>query len=194
MKYFKPITLVAFYAMVCLFVNAQASKNIDVVQTKSGAVSGAVNMDGSIHVFKGIPFAAPPLGDLRWKAPQPVQPWTGVKQCSGFWSKPYAGIAGAIQYVERRVSNTKEPISEDCLYLNVWSGAIFQRKKAGAGMDIWRRLYQWRQRRAHLRWRGNGEERNCVCKPQLPGRYLWIFCPSCNSPKNRPIMRPAIMD
>ena len=44
-----------------------------VVQTNAGKVSGTINKDGNIHIFKGIPFAAPPVGELRWKAPQPVK-------------------------------------------------------------------------------------------------------------------------
>ena len=49
-----------------------------VVKIKSGAISG-IEKNG-IHIFKGIPFAAPPVGDLRWKAPQPVKPWTNIKE------------------------------------------------------------------------------------------------------------------
>ncbi len=81
----------------------------------SGRVSGAISEnDPAVLVYKGIPYAAPPVGDLRWRPPQPVKPWTGVKaanafgpQCLGrnFGSAPLAGS------------------SEDCLYLNVWTPA-----------------------------------------------------------------------
>jgi para-nitrobenzyl esterase len=65
-------------------------------------------------VFKGIPFAAPPVGDLRWKAPAPVEPWTGVKKADAF--------ADACMQAPNSQGNTA-PVSEDCLYLNVWTPA-----------------------------------------------------------------------
>jgi para-nitrobenzyl esterase len=68
-------------------------------------------VDNGVAAFKGIPFAAPPVGDLRWQAPRPVIPWNGVKQASAF-ALPCAQVADA------------EPeSSEDCLYLNVWTSA-----------------------------------------------------------------------
>src|SRR5436190_11507164 len=56
--------------------------DLGVVKTDAGLVSGTVS--GDIHIFKGIPFAAPPVGDLRWKAPQPVKQWSGIKICDKF--------------------------------------------------------------------------------------------------------------
>lgn len=73
-----------------------------------GAIEGAIK-DG-VSVFKGIPFAAPPVGDLRWKAPQPVRPWEGVREAKEFGPAPMQG------------SLFGGP-SEDCLYLNVWTAA-----------------------------------------------------------------------
>src|ERR1700730_18346480 len=58
------------------------------VKTKSGTVEGSTSADGKIQVFKGIPFAAPPVGDLRWKEPQPVKPWGGVRKCESFGPSP----------------------------------------------------------------------------------------------------------
>lgn len=55
-----------------------------VVKTKSGPITGMTNPDGDIRIFKGIPFAAPPVGPLRWQPPQPVQKWKGVKECTAF--------------------------------------------------------------------------------------------------------------
>jgi len=80
-----------------------------------GAVEGVV-ADG-IASFKGVPFAAPPVGDLRWKAPQPVVPWEGVRKAAAF-------APGPMQDTEFGKSiNGDAPVSEDCLYLNVWTGA-----------------------------------------------------------------------
>lgn len=80
------------------------------VMTDAGLVQGALAADGGV-AYKGLPFAAPPVGDLRWKAPAPVTPWAGVRQatqpghaCKQDGSRPPAGVANS---------------SEDCLYLNV---------------------------------------------------------------------------
>jgi para-nitrobenzyl esterase len=90
---------------------------VDPIATDAGLVSGTVAVeDGAeVHVYKGIPFAAPPVGDLRWKAPQPVEPWEGVLECTEFapiapQSRDYALTEGVEQ-------------SEDCLYLNVYTPA-----------------------------------------------------------------------
>jgi para-nitrobenzyl esterase len=86
----------------------------EITQAKitGGAVSGVAS-DG-ISIFKGIPFAAPPVGDLRWKAPAPVKSWTGVKKADAFSS--------ACMQAANSQGNTS-PVSEDCLYLNVWTPA-----------------------------------------------------------------------
>jgi para-nitrobenzyl esterase len=78
------------------------------VQLTYGQVSG-VELDNDVTVFRGIPFAAPPVGDLRWKAPQPPIPWQGVRAANTF---------GATCMQRGRAL-----MSEDCLYLNVWTKA-----------------------------------------------------------------------
>jgi para-nitrobenzyl esterase len=79
------------------------------VKTAGGLVQGTIE-DG-LTVFKGIPFAAPPVGDLRWKAPQPAAKWDGVLQAVKFAPGPIQG------------GNPPSGKSEDCLYLNVWTPA-----------------------------------------------------------------------
>lgn len=78
------------------------------VKVESGWIQGTVT-DG-LAVYKGIPFAAPPVGELRWKAPQPVQKWEGVKNATKFGPGPMQ-------------NGNPNDYSEDCLYLNVWSPA-----------------------------------------------------------------------
>ncbi|MDC6387457.1 carboxylesterase family protein [Maribacter sp. PR1] len=78
------------------------------VKIADGIVQGVV--EDSLTIFKGIPFAAPPVGDLRWIAPQPVKPWEGVKQTTEFGPAPIQG-------------NDQNGKSEDCLYLNIWTPA-----------------------------------------------------------------------
>jgi para-nitrobenzyl esterase len=77
-----------------------------------GVVSGVV--ENGITVFKGVPFAAPPTGDLRWRAPGPVKGWSGVRKADAF--------ANACMQPPNSQGNTA-PVSEDCLYLNVWTPA-----------------------------------------------------------------------
>ena len=93
-------------------VGSTAQQSGPVVETATGQVRGAI--DGDVASFKGIPFAAPPIGDLRWRAPQPVEPWDGVREATEFGAHcPQApffnqGTFGA------------DP-DEDCLYLNIWA-------------------------------------------------------------------------
>jgi para-nitrobenzyl esterase len=101
-------------ALVLLSVLPIHAVQAQVTQAKvtGGAVSGVAS-DG-MTIFKGVPFAAPPVGDLRWKAPAAVTPWSGVKQADGF--------ANACMQAPNSQGNTA-PVSEDCLYLNVWTPA-----------------------------------------------------------------------
>ena len=81
----------------------------DPVELNSGKVSG-VALDSGVQVYRGIPFAAPPVNDLRWKAPQPPVPWEGVLTADEF---------GPVCMQQR----SEALMSEDCLYLNVWTKA-----------------------------------------------------------------------
>lgn len=86
------------------------------VKTTGGLLKGATSADGRLHVFKGIPFAAPPVGEFRWKEPRPVVPWEGARDATEFGPHCVQGqIFGDISF--------PRPASEDCLNLNVWSPA-----------------------------------------------------------------------
>jgi para-nitrobenzyl esterase len=89
------------------------------IETKSGRIKGAFEED--LYVFKGIPFAAPPVGKFRWLSPQPVLPWKGTRESLTFGPiAPQIGsTSGPLQ--ESPVDETQ---SEDCLYLNVWSPGL----------------------------------------------------------------------
>lgn len=103
--------------------------NADIVKTDAGSVSGITNKDKSIHIFKGIPFAAPPVDELRWKAPQPVKPWTGIKKCVSFSASPMQASPVPFSMWSEEFLIPKVPISEDCLYLNVWTSSTSPNKK-----------------------------------------------------------------
>nr|WP_319376137.1 carboxylesterase family protein [uncultured Methanoregula sp.] len=94
----------------------QKAPDTTVVKTDAGYVSG-INQDG-IRVYHGIPFAAPPTGDLRWRPPAPVQPWEGVKQ-----AKEYSAICPEAVKATPSPGSQPQNMSEDCLYLNVWTPA-----------------------------------------------------------------------
>ncbi len=94
------------------------------VQTESGRVSGVTS--AGITSFKGIPFAAPPVGDLRWKAPRPPASWQGVRRADQFGTGCFQNKSGAFgpwsaEYIAKNAMEGGS--SEDCLYLNVWTGA-----------------------------------------------------------------------
>ncbi|HVU12006.1 MAG TPA: carboxylesterase family protein, partial [Phototrophicaceae bacterium] len=109
----KRLVFGVFFLLVTLMLTVtgvSGQSDPTIVQTQSGAVQGA--LANGVIAFKGIPFAAPPVGDLRWRAPQPVQPWTGVKQTTAF-------VHDCMQVVVDFEPIQTTP-AEDCLYLNVW--------------------------------------------------------------------------
>lgn len=106
-------------AAALLFASTAASAAItEPVKLDSGLVSGAAGIDAAVRVFKGIPFAAPPVGPLRWKAPQPPAKWDSVKQAIAFGPRCMQGGGGG-----RAGGPPAPPTSEDCLYINVWTAA-----------------------------------------------------------------------
>jgi len=103
------------FLIVAFLTSAFAQTAFSQIQTAKvtgGEVQGVV-AEG-ISIFKGIPFAAPPVGELRWKAPAPVQAWTGIKKADAY------GLA-CMQAANSMGNNA--PVGEDCLYLNVWTPA-----------------------------------------------------------------------
>ena len=75
---------------------------------------------GRVRVYRGIPYAAPPVGDLRWRPPQPVEPWEGVREATRFASQCWQGDGASPDYAFLQM-NPRSNRSEDCLYLNIWS-------------------------------------------------------------------------
>jgi para-nitrobenzyl esterase len=105
-----------FPALIALVVfTVPTWAQISTTTVTGGKIQGIIKDD--IASFKGIPFAAPPVGDLRWKAPQPVKPWNGIRKADAFAPGPMQDTSFG------NPKGTAQKISEDCLYLNVWSGA-----------------------------------------------------------------------
>ena len=95
------------------------------VKTDAGPVEGGISADGRVRAFKGIPFAAPPVGDGRWKAPGPVAPWAPARKAIAFGPRcPQGRIFGDMVF--------RDEMSEDCLYINVWTPAA----KAGEKLPV----------------------------------------------------------
>ncbi len=104
------------FALLGLLMGGFACQPASPTQVKvtGGVVDGVI--ENGLRVYKGIPFAAPPVGELRWKAPQPVEPWEGVHMADKF--------APPCPQMSFSYPGTKKPeTSEDCLYLNIWSPA-----------------------------------------------------------------------
>ena len=104
----RALGIVATAVCCCLSLTAAP---LAPVHVEGGLVEGIA--DGDLTVYKGIPFAAPPAGDLRWRAPQPVQKWEGVRKADHYAPACVPSMGGP----------APSGISEDCLYLNVWTPA-----------------------------------------------------------------------
>jgi para-nitrobenzyl esterase len=85
--------------------------------TSNGVIEGLYDTKEGIQMYLGVPFAKPPVGDLRWKAPQPIDNWKDVKPTKSFSARPVQGI------VFGDMHSRSAGMSEDCLYLNVWAPA-----------------------------------------------------------------------
>ena len=117
------IYLFALTMLYNLEVNAQ-NNNSFAVQTKigNGIIEGNYDTKSGIQTYFGVPFAKPPVGNLRWKAPQPLDNWTGVKQTKKFAARPMQKL------IWGDMNSRSNGVSEDCLYLNVWTPTTYKTK------------------------------------------------------------------
>ena len=103
-------------------VAQQTRGGSDLVRVDGGQLSSPAGAAGSVRAFKGIPYAAPPVGDGRWRAPGPVVPWDGVRAADRFGASCVQAQPGSrLPWTEEFM--TQGPVSEDCLFLNVWTAA-----------------------------------------------------------------------
>src|SRR5882672_2807894 len=106
--------IIAIVAFLLAGVTPAAAKE---VRTRSGVVAGS--LEDGVAAYKGVPFAAPPVGANRWRDPQPVASWRGVKQTTALrpgcpQQARTSGVFGAMP----------QTFAEDCLYLNIWTPAV----------------------------------------------------------------------
>ena len=106
----------------------------EIVKLRQGELQGVYNRDKSVEVYAGIPYAQPPVGELRWREPQDAQPWEGVLKADAFAPMSmqqqkgalYDSLSRIIGYHDYEITlddNYTEPVSEDSLYLNIWKPA-----------------------------------------------------------------------
>src|SRR5436190_24312766 len=88
---------------------------VTVVRTGRGALRG-VRADG-LEVYRGVPYAAPPDGELRWRSPRPVTPWSGTRDATAF------GPIAPQDISPERLARRGQTMAEDCLSLNIWTPA-----------------------------------------------------------------------
>jgi para-nitrobenzyl esterase len=110
---------VLFLLSALIPVAEAQDKNAFPVQVKveQGIIEGNYNTHNGIQTYFGVPFANPPIGELRWRAPQPADPWEGVKETKTFGPRPMQTM------VFGDMKSRSAGVSEDCLYLNIWTPA-----------------------------------------------------------------------
>ena len=110
--------------LAALSALAACSTPNPVLTVSGGKIQGILTDSSQVLVYKGIPYAAPPVGDLRWQAPQPIPAWDGVKICDTFGPIAWQpGNAPGTFYGDEFYWEGTPEQSEDCLYLNVWAPA-----------------------------------------------------------------------
>jgi len=115
-------------------VDVKNPEKTEVVHVKQGDLTGVVAEDGEIEIYAGIPYAKPPVGDLRWKEPEPAESWEGILEADHFapmfmqtTNVPiYDSLVEIIGYHDYHISlkdNYRPAVSEDALYINIWKPA-----------------------------------------------------------------------
>jgi para-nitrobenzyl esterase len=119
-----------FLLILILLALASCNDSNPVLTIEGGKIAGVPTPTKGVIAYKGIPFAAPPVGDLRWKEPQPVVPWEGVKKADTYGDAASQTTWDPESFYGRewRASGSV-PFTEDCLYLNIWTPAAGKKDK-----------------------------------------------------------------
>lgn len=117
------------FVMACAILGLASCQKAELglqVKTQQGVIEGLADEAGTIKMYLGVPFAAAPVGDLRWREPQPAQAWEGVRDAKEFGPDPMQkNVFGDMAFRGPKRS-------EDCLYLNIWTPA----KKVNEGLPV----------------------------------------------------------
>jgi para-nitrobenzyl esterase len=113
----KPVTYILFLiSLVHISYGQSANEQLSmIVKTENGLLQGEA--ESGIRTFKGVPYAQPPIGDLRWKEPQPVKNWEGIRKADHF------GPRAMQKYIYSDMQFRSDGVNEDCLYLNIWTSS-----------------------------------------------------------------------
>ena len=142
MKSFNLLVAITFMLLNAFYTSTVKAQDMQTIKVEQGILQG--KLINNLAVFKGVPFAKPPIGELRWKVPQSVEKWQGVKQAFEYAPAPI------------QAGNPASGISEDCLYLNIWTPAKSSNDKVP--VLVW--IY------------GGGFSFGASSDPVFDGRYL----------------------
>ena len=115
--------MILLAASALLLAACKTETKCPVLSVEGGQVQGVTTDVPGVVAYKGIPYAAPPIGELRWKEPQPVVPWDGVMVADRFGHPGYQAVHYPGGYFTEWGYGEEAQCSEDCLYLNVWTPA-----------------------------------------------------------------------
>ena len=131
-------TFVKLSLAVSLSLTVFSCAKEPVLDVEGGSLQGVPSAAKGVTVFKGIPYAAPPVGDLRWREPQPVIPWEGVKVADTFGPIPWQEDLSKMDlYGKEFYADGMPEMSEDCLYLNIWAPSKAVRKGGKLPVALW---------------------------------------------------------
>jgi para-nitrobenzyl esterase len=116
-------TVAALVALTFVSAIPVSTASPELIKVESGLVSGVPGAFPEVRVFKGVPFAAPPVGDLRWRPPQPATNWDGVRAADKFSANCMQRAAGGGGFPPYGGDRSATEMSEDCLYLNIYTTA-----------------------------------------------------------------------
>ena len=119
----KLFLLLPLLALMLGCTSGEESAQCPVLTVEGGQIQGIAADNPGVFVYKGIPYAAAPIGDLRWKEPQPVVPWDSIRICDRFGHPGYQAVHYPGYYTSEWGYGDEAPYSEDCLYLNVYTKA-----------------------------------------------------------------------
>lgn len=124
------------FPLILVWALLACTEKNPVLSVTGGSLVGEKIAGESIYVYKGIPYAAPPVGDLRWKAPQPVLPWDGIREALSFGHPAWQTAHTPGGYTPEFFYEGDPEFSEDCLTLNVWTSSP-GKPAAGLPVALW---------------------------------------------------------
>ena len=165
--------------LLCASVAGLALPVNQPVKVTGGLVTGTAGREASITVFKGIPYAAPPTGERRWKEPGPVTPWTGVRAADRVRAELHPVDRAGAQALDVRVHGAQRDQRGLPAPERVDGGEVGQRTASGVRVHLRRRVHRGVDRGAGLRRRGPGARRGSSSSRSTTA---WAFSASSCTP------------